>query len=438
MNETKDEATVHVAIVGKPNVGKSTLFNRLIGKRKSITDARSGTTRDRLYERVKFREKEVFLIDTGGIQYVREESLDNLVDREVNKALVEADVVLFVCEVGGLSSLDYQLVEDLRHRSKNIILVVNKVDTDKHADLLNEFYKLGLGEPIALSASHGRNIDALNERVYSALPPVCFIPHVQYEFNLAIVGEPNSGKSTLLNQLLKQERAVVSQYPGTTRDALEEDFEYAGRRIRLVDTAGIKKKKKMTSTAALFSLFCADRTIQTADIIFLLIDAQRGPQKDTRAIYKKIRDSRKGCIIVVNKWDTVKGLPMDRYKKRLVSECGFLHNTPIMFISALTGRNIDKIMDEALRVWEAYTVSVPTKELNRFLEDVKRGHPPAPTVKFKYMVQVAVKPPLFVLFVKNKRRIDEHYTRFLINSLIDGFSLIGVIPNVKLKEEDKP
>ena len=208
--ETTNNHIIHVAIVGKPNVGKSTLFNRLVGMRKSIIDAQSGTTRDRLYERVHFREKEVFLIDTGGIQFSRNNDIHILVDREVNKALVEADVIIFA-----------QLVDDIRRRNKKVILVINKVDSGEPD--LADFYTLGIGEPLYISALHNLHIDELISTVYDILPTPCRIPQTAYEFKLAIVGEPNSGKSTLLNALLKDERVVVSEVPGTTRDIVEEN-----------------------------------------------------------------------------------------------------------------------------------------------------------------------------------------------------------------------
>ncbi len=432
---SKDNNIIHIAIVGKPNVGKSTLFNRLVGMRKSITDSRGGTTRDRLYERANIREKEIYLIDTGGIQFARDGNIDFLVDREVNKALIEADLIIFVCEKVGLSNFDYQLVDNIRRRNKKVVLVVNKVDSGEGD--LRDFYSLKIGEPLPISALHNVNIDKLISTIYDILPSPCIIPKVRYEFKLSIIGEPNSGKSTLLNSLLRNERVVVSEVPGTTRDIVEENYECDGRIIRLVDTAGIKKKKKLKSTAAVFSLFRTKKSIQRTDLCFLLIDALRGPQKDTRAIYKIIRENNKACIILVNKWDKVSGLPMESYKKRLIKEYGFFQNTPILFISALTKRNLDNAMREVFRIWENYTVSIATKELNLFLRDIRRQNPPPPLVKFKYIVQADIKPPTFVLFVKNKKNIKEEYIRYIINGLIGGFSLDGVVPKLILKEEEK-
>ncbi len=433
-NDTK---AIHIAIVGRPNVGKSTLFNRLIGRRKSITDEVQGTTRDRLYEVWNVNEKTVFIIDTGGVQYAKDASIDLLVDQEVNKAIVESDYVMFVCDVTGVTALDYQLAEDLRRRNKKVFLVINKADMQKDAVMANDCYRLGLGEPIFVSATHNIGIDTLIETIYSELPDECTIPEHAYEFRLSIVGEPNSGKSTLLNKILKKERAVVSEVEGTTRDMVEENIIFNDRIIRLIDTAGIKKKKKIKTTAGLFSFFRTKDSMRRTDIIVLLIDAMKGPRHDTRAIYKSICDNRKGCLILVNKWDLVSGMEMKEYKERLMHECGFLRNTPICFISALSGRNVEKALQEAIKIWENYTVSIPTKELNKFLEAVKRSNSPPPTVRFKYIVQVNVKPPTFVLFVKGKKDIKKAYMQYLTNELMRGFGLVGAIPQIILKEEEQ-
>jgi len=438
VKSTDQESTiVHIAIVGRPNVGKSTLFNRLVGKRKSITDVQAGTTRDRLYDRITVVDKDVLIIDTGGIQYSESGTIDYLVDREVNKAIVESSIIVFLCDIENLTALDYQLIEDIRHRNKKVILVVNKVDELDSVRTDNEYYKLGFGEPVFVSALHGHNIDVLNERIYDLLPDDCAIPDVQHEFRLALVGEPNSGKSTLLNQFLKYERVVVSEVPGTTRDFIEETFVYNDRQICLVDTAGIKKKKKLKSTAAIFSLFRSKSIIKKSDVVLLLLDAMKGPQYDTRMIYKMINDMGRACLILVNKWDLVKNLTMEDYLKRLKNQYGFLKNSQVLFVSAKTGRNLDKVMEKTFSVWENYTASISTHELNVFLEDIKRKNPPPPTVKFKYIVQVDVKPPTFILFVKNKRAIPKNYRAYILNAMIDGFELYGLVPALYLKEEKK-
>jgi GTPase len=435
--ENSADLVFRIAIVGRPNVGKSTLFNRLIGKRKSITDARSGTTRDRLYHKFVIDEKEVLLVDTGGIQYSESDTIDTLVDREVNKAIIEASLILFVCDIENLTSLDYQLINDLRRRNKDILLIVNKVDHSNNVHSENEYYKLGLGEPVFLSALHGTHIDVLTERITKYLPQNCSIPEVQHDFRLALVGEPNAGKSTLLNQFVKYERAVVSEVPGTTRDFVEETLVYKKRHICLVDTAGIKKKKRMKSTAAVFSLFRSTSIIENADVVLLLIDALKGPQYDTRMIYKIIHDNKKACVILVNKWDLVSNLTMEDYLNRLKKQHSFLKNIPVIFISAKSGRNVEKVIDKSIQVWDNHTVSIATQDLNRFLEAVKKQKAPPPTVRFKYIVQVDIKPPTFVLFVKNKRAIPKNYVTYIYNSLIKGFKLEGIHPVLRLKEEQK-
>jgi len=408
----------------------------LIGKRLSITNEQSGTTRDRLYHTATIGDKEFYLIDTGGIQYAAAEGIDALVDREVNKAIVEAAVIIFLCDITGLTSLDYQLADDLRRREKKVIFAVNKAYMRAATGPLHEFYAIGMGEPLFVSAMHGDSLGELCDAVYAALPQTCTIPARSVQFRLAIVGEPNAGKSTLLNGLLQRERAVVSDVPGTTRDSIEEYIEHEGNLIALVDTAGIKKKKKLDSAAAVFSLARARDSIKHSDVIMLLIDAQRGPQQDTRAIYRMIRDEHKGCIVVINKWDTVKGMPMEDYAKRLMRTCGFLAHTPVCFISATTGRNLDQLMQCAWFIWERLSISIPTSELNAFLQDLKAHNPPPAFVKFKYIVQGGTKPPTFLLFVKHKKNVTTAYLQYVINELIRVFSLQGVLPRLVLKEED--
>lgn len=439
MKENLNEETkiIHIAIVGRPNVGKSTLFNRLIGRRKSITDNISGTTRDRIYSRCDFAGKEALLVDTGGMKYAEEGDFDQLVDSEVNKAVVEADHLIYMVDISGLTDVDFQLVDDLRRRNKKVTLVVNKVDEESTSFAVNDFYALGLGEPVPISAMHGTNVPELVYHMHKLLPDECTVPTFIPDFNLTIVGEPNAGKSTLLNQLMHKERSVVSDMPGTTRDTVEEDFHYNGHNIRLVDTAGIKKKKKMKTSADVFSLFRADKSIRHADVVILLIDADKGPQKDSRLIYQKVREYKKACIVAINKWDNIKGVPMEEYRKHLVFECGFLRNTPICFISAKTGRKVDHMLNDVCSLWSAYNTSIPTRDLNRFLEWAKRKRTPSPFIRLKYMVQVDIKPPTFVLFVKNKKAMNKNYVAFLKNGLISSFDFGGIEPVLVLKEEEK-
>lgn len=427
----------YVAIVGRPNVGKSTLFNRLLGRRVSITDEQSGTTRDRVYHSVDINDKSVYLIDTGGIQYAQGDVIDYLVDQEVNKAIIEAHVVVFLCDIEGITSLEYKLAEDLRRRKKKTLLLINKVDEGNTFTNTKDYYSLGFGEPVCISALHGSNLDELVDTLYNLLPKDCHVPDVEHTFDLALVGEPNAGKSTLLNLIIEKDRAVVSDIAGTTRDSIEEYFNYKNVLFRIIDTAGIRKKKKLKSSAAVFSLFRATKRIETADIVVLLIDATKGPQKDTRLIYKTIVDNRKACIVVVNKWDLIKGIPMETFKKDLIYECGFWNNTPMCFISAISGRNKELLLDQVLGLWHNYSLTIPTKDLNRFLQVIKDMKKPPPRVKLKYLVQVATKPPRFLLFVKNKKLIKKNYLQYITNEITKAFTLEGVMPHVILKEEER-
>ncbi len=428
---------VHVAIVGRPNVGKSTLFNRFINKRKSITDDRAGTTRDRLYERTTFNDKEVFIIDTGGIQYADSDDFDSLVDTEVNKALVEADLVLFVLDVDDVTALDYQLADDIRRRGKDVILVINKVDNHKTKENINDYYQLGFGEPVLISAMHGNNVDELEDVIYDRLPKVCALPNINYKFKLAFFGEPNAGKSTLLNRMLGKERSVVSDMPGTTRDFVEEIFECKDENIMLVDTAGLRKTKKMKNSADVFSIFRTKKIVDEADVLLLLVDAVKGPCRDTRNIYRLVVESNKAVLLVINKWDLVEGVQMNTYKKELLAECPFMANVPMFFMSAKTGRNVNKLMNVAFDLWAKFTASIPTSELNKFLEHIKKVSPPPGPVRFKYIVQIGMAPPKFLVFVKNKKFLKKNYISFIESNLVKAFDLKGVKPIVKFKEEEK-
>ncbi len=431
------EKICYVSIVGRPNVGKSTLFNRFVKKRLSIVDDMAGTTRDRIYSRVSFGDKEIYLTDTGGIKFNDSGSIDYLVDREVVKAIVESDPIIFLCDNEGVTELEYRLAEDLRRKGKKVVLAVNKIDSPSLMPPIRDYFRLGFGEPVFISASHGINVDILSDRIYELLPEETKLPPVDYLFKLALLGEPNTGKSTLLNNLSGKERAVVSDIPGTTRDFVEEYFEYNGKNILLVDTAGIRKKRKMKTSADIFSLFRTDNVLKDADLIFLLVDAMKGPSRESRNIYKKIAESYKPVILVVNKWDLVKGMEMAAYKKRILSEYGFFRNTHIVFISSKTGRNLDLLMKIAFNAWEDYNTVIPTPELNKFLSDVKKLlHPPHP-LKLKYITQVGVKPPSFLIFVKNKKYLKDNYKSFLVSQFIKGFNMQTVKVKLIFKEEER-
>jgi len=427
---------IHIAIVGRPNVGKSTLFNRFVGKRLSVTADKPGTTRDRLYSRAEFNNKEVFLIDTGGILFEKAGSIDALVDSEVLKALMQADIVLFVCDIDGVGELDMLLAQELRYRNKQVIMVVNKVD-EVTQPTLTDFYQLGFGDPFCVSAMHGKNLSDLVDRIDELLPEECAIPDDLYDFRLTIVGEPNSGKSTLLNMVLEDDRAVVSHVAGTTRDSIEESIAYGNHVIRLVDTAGIQKKIKLKEAAAIFSLSRAQDSIKSSDLILLMVDAEKGPRKDTRQIYATVQEEHKACLIVINKWDLVKGVEMHTYRQNFFDECGFMHNTPLLFLSAKTGRNVNATLDEAISLWRKQTISIPTKEVNAFLEAVQRKRRVPLIFKLKYMVQVETNPPTFIIFCKNKKHLTTSYRAFVYNQLIKTFNLFGVFPRVLYKEEKK-
>ncbi len=414
-----------VAIVGRPNVGKSTLFNRFINRRKAIVRSERGTTRDRIYETVTWQGRQFRIVDTGGHKRTTEEYLSERVNQEVRRALTEADLIIFVIENQDISSEDHHLAHIVKTSRKPFLFVVNKVENEDTVDL-NAIYSLGLSDPIMISALHGLAINDLLDRIVALIPAVSgYIPS-PIDFSLCIIGEPNAGKSTLLNRLLKQERAIVSEIAGTTRDSVEEVIAHDGLRIRLIDTAGIKRRRKLNDTTEIFSLSRAKESISRADVVFVLFDAEKGTQRDTRALFEFIQEWKKTALIIVNKWDLVKGVEMSRYERDFKDLNAFLRLIPVMFISALHGRNVDKLLDTAVILWKRYSTEVKTSVLNEFADLLnKRGKLPS-NLKIKYMAQVDKMPPTFMMYVNNKKIVTDNHYNYIINELIETFELHGV------------
>jgi GTPase len=422
-----------VAIVGRQNVGKSTLFNRFINRRKAIVRSELGTTRDRIYETVEWQGRQFRIVDTGGHQLEPSEYLSERVNQEVKRALTEADLVLFVVENEGISSEDHHLADIVKSSGKPFLYVVNKVDNENDVDL-NEVYGLGFPDPIMISALHGLAINDLLDRIVELIPVVSGHCPPPVDFNLSIIGEPNVGKSTLLNRILDEERSIVSAIPGTTRDSVEEVIEHKGLRIRLIDTAGIKRKRKINDPTDIFSLSRAKESIGRADVIFVLFDAEKGTPRDTRALFEFIQEWKKTALIVVNKWDLVKGIEMFRYERDFKDLNAFLRFIPVTFISALTGRNVETLLDMAVTLWQRHAIEVKTTVLNEFAQALnKQGKLPS-HLKVKYMTQVGKTPPVFMIFVNNKKIVTENHYNYIINELIETFGLHGVQIELVIKD----
>ena len=426
-----------VAIAGRPNVGKSTLFNRLAEKRKAIVQRESGTTRDRIYETISWRTKKFRLCDTGGFQFAKADTLDAQVDQEVTKALTEADLVLFLVDgEEGLTTSDERFADKLRKYSKNVIVVVNKLDVKEVKDRYSEFFRLGFDKIEKISASHGMGIGELLDQIIHELPnPTEEMKEDDpFLFNLSIVGEPNVGKSTYLNKLLNQERVIVSAIPGTTRDTVEEAFEIDGKLIRLVDTAGIRQSKKIKSATEFFSFSRTREAVSKADVVILLFDANHGIRRDSQMVAEQILEEKKGLILVANKWDLAKERNWSQYQVDFYKQMNYLNNYPLFCMSGLAGKNILKPIEASFKIYANYTRKFSTHELNVFLEKIKRTTPPQGT-RLKYMVQTGFRPLRFNLFVKHKEKSPKHYWNFFEHEFLEYFKMSGVGIRLQLREE---
>jgi len=419
-----------VAIVGRPNVGKSTLFNRLIEEKLAIVSETAGTTRDRLYGDVEFAGREFIVVDTGGMALDDRADLPGTpaamlagVRAQAQIAMDEADAIVFVTDVEqGATPNDFEIAKILRQTSKPVYLVVNKADNDARAQDAVEFFKLGLGEPMAISALHGVGVGDLLDAIIAHLPPETMVvtsenPH------LAIVGRPNVGKSSLLNAILGEERAMVSDIPGTTRDALDTELIWDGQKIVLIDTAGLRKRGHIEQGIEKYSTLRAIRAIQRAEVALLVIDADAGVLAQDQHVASYILAEGKGVVIVVNKWDLIEKdeHTLDEFTEKVRSALDFIAYAPVVFVSAKTHQRVRQTIERALSVREAFRLRVPTPELNELVREATRKHAPASkgkrVLKFLYATQVEGTPPTFVFFVNDKRLVHFTYQRFLENQI---------------------
>jgi len=429
-----------VAIVGRPNVGKSTLFNRLVGKRLAITHEVPGTTRDRLYAEAEWGGVSFTLVDTAGLELQTsklkaqkrlENDLMAQVRAQVQTALAEADVILFLVDVkDGLTASDEEVAQVLRHTAKPVLLAVNKAESQARREAAVEFYALGLGELYPISALHGTGTGDLLDQVVAAFP----IEEEEEELEaikIAIVGRPNVGKSSLLNKILGQERSIVHDVPGTTRDAIDTQLEWEGEPLVLIDTAGIRRKGSIQRGVEKYSVLRALRAINRADVVLLLIDAVEGATAQDAHIAGYILEEAKSVVVVVNKWDLVEKdtYTMQIYIEHVFTVLRFLDYVPVLFISALTGQRVDQVLPTALRVQDARLIRIPTAELNRILQEaVARHSPPSKAgkrLRFYYATQPRVDPPTFVFFVNDPRLVHFSYERYLENRLRERYGFLG-------------
>lgn len=432
-----------VAIVGRPNVGKSTLFNRLVGMRQAIVDDTAGVTRDRHYGKCEWCGTEFSVVDTGGYTSNSDDIFEGEIRKQVKIAIEEADVILFLVEVGtGITDFDEEIADILRRTDKPVMLVVNKVDSaEKRFDTF-QFYSLGLGDPWDISSANGSGTgDMLDELV--KLLPKDEVQDDKFQSlpRITIVGRPNVGKSSITNAFLGEERNIVTPIAGTTRDSIESYYNKFGHEFMLVDTAGVRKKSKVNEDLEFYSVMRAIRAIEHTDICILMIDAQYGVEAQDMSIFNLIIKNKKGCVVVVNKWDliTKTSNTMKEYTEAIRKKLAPFSDIPIVFTSAINKQRILDVLDAAAKVYDNYSKRIPTSTLNEImLEEIENCPPPATKgkyIKIKFITQLPTKSPSFAFFCNLPQYIGEPYKRFLENKLRSHFDFTGCPLQIYIRQK---
>ncbi len=423
-----------VAVIGRPNVGKSTLFNRFISERKAIVEDIPGVTRDRIYADTQWDGREFSLVDTGGFDPEGDELYPSLIKNQINIAIEEADLILCVLDgKEGVMPHDVDVIDLLRKVKKPVIFAVNKIDHKKHEDSALEFHGLGIEGFIVISALQGRNVNELLDKIIELLPPPRPIEEEVEEdiIKVAVLGKPNVGKSTLVNRFLGEDRLMTSPVPGTTRDSIDTYITRDEKKYLLIDTAGIRRKSKITFSVERHSVFRAVRAMERADIALLIIDVEEGPTHQDARLARLIADKGRGCIILLNKWDLVpsKVAETPGVHEILKEELMAVDFAPVLIISATTGRGVNKIFDYIDVVYKNFSQKISTKRLNLFLKNIIEKTPPpiykGKEIKFYYISQPLTEQPTFVIFTNRISGVPENYKRFLENRLREKFDLEG-------------
>ncbi|MBR6932086.1 MAG: ribosome biogenesis GTPase Der [Bacteroidales bacterium] len=422
-----------VAIVGRPNVGKSTLFNRLVGMRQAIVDETAGVTRDRHYGKCEWCGTEFSVVDTGGYTSNSDDVFESAIRRQVAIAIDEADVILFMCEAAtGITDYDAEIAEVLRRSKKPVVLCVNKVDSGEKMYDAYDFYALGLGEIWSISAANGSGTGDLLDEIVRVLPEDAPVPEDRTDLpHIAIVGRPNVGKSSLTNALLGEDRNIVTPVAGTTRDSISTYYNKFGHEFMLVDTAGIRRKNKVHEDLEFYSVLRSIRAIEHSDVCILMLDATAGMDAQDMNIFNIIQKNKKGCVIVVNKWDLFEkeSNTMKEYTAALKSRLAPFDDVPIIFTSVTGKQRILNVLDAASRVAENMMRRIPTSELNdAMLPEIENYPPPAwkgKYVKIKYVTQLPTRTPQFAFFCNLPQWVKEPYKRFLENRLREHFDFCG-------------
>ena len=422
-----------VAIVGRPNVGKSTLFNKLVGARLSIVDDKPGVTRDRIYGDCEWLGHRFLLVDTGGIEPRADDVILSQMRAQANIAIATADVIVLVTDLrSGVVATDQDVANMLQKSGKPVILCVNKCDSVGAPDPeFYEFYNLGMGDPIAVSAVHGHGTGDLLDAVIAYFPPESEEEEEDDTIKVAVIGKPNVGKSSLINRISGQERAIVSDIAGTTRDATDTRIENQYGKFTFIDTAGIRRKSKVTDAIEKYSIIRARTAVERANVCVIMIDATEGFTEQDSKVAGIALDQGKGCIVVVNKWDAVEkdGNTMREYKEKLAVDFAFMKFAPFVFISAKTGQRVDRLFEQIAYVYAQSTMRISTGKLNEILgAATARVQPPTDKgkrLKIYYMTQASVCPPTFVFFVNNAQLFHFSYQRYLENQIREVFGLEG-------------
>ena len=430
-----------VAIVGRPNVGKSTLFNRLVKQKKAITDSQSGVTRDRHYGKGEWNGKQFSLIDTGGYIVGGDDVFEKEIDYQVELAIEEADLIIFLVDVQtGITEEDIKVNKLLKKSNKKVFLLVNKFDNSSFQGLEAEFFKLGFKDIYSISANNGlgsgdfmdalaKNLASSSEDLNQELP------------QFAVVGRPNAGKSSLINSIIENNRHIVSEVPGTTRDSIDSNVNKYGFNFNLIDTAGIRRKKKVKEDLEFFSVLKAVRSIERSDIVLLLVDATRGFDTQVQKIFWLAHRNNKGIVILINKWDLIDKDKIDTitYEKKIKDKIAPFIDVPILFISVIKKQRVLKALEMAIKVYKYRNLRIPTSQLNKFILPIVQKTPPPSNkgkiIKIKFCTQLPTKYPQFVLFCNLPQYIKDSYRRFIENKLRSNYNLSGVPINIFFRKK---
>ena len=432
-----------VALVGAPNVGKSTLFNRLIRRKKAVVDDQPGVTRDRNYQELSWEGKALTLVDTGGFEWDHHSPLGEGMQEQIEVALDEADLIVFVGDGKiGLTPTDEMVMERLRRTTKPVIYTVNKIDHAGREDILGEFYRLGIESLLPVSALHGLGIGELEEQIARHIPQIEEVAPSEEVLSLAVIGRPNVGKSSLVNALLGVDRVMVSPVPGTTRDAIDTPFEFQGQKYLLIDTAGIRRKARISLRLEKYCVLEAIKTLDRCDLAVILLDAQDQVTDQDARIAGLAFEKGRACLVGINKWDLIAPTVKKKaYLEELRYQLKYLAFAPFIPVSAQTGYGLGHLMKTARKVYHQYTLRVGTGQVNQALKKILAGHSlplmGGQRVKIFYGTQVAVKPPTFVFFANYPEKIHFSYQRYLVNQLREQFGMDSTPIRVYFRKREK-